>query len=169
MPRLKCRRVKSALTRLTMLCGVSLILCMSSGAGVALAGKCVACNQYIENVPTLHGKHHGKRHQSTTTSPSSTVPTVSGRHSHKHRTSTAGHHHRHKVLKHRHHRVKKSTKPKSSAGRGSHAIGQGATGRPAAAVTSGSGGGISPWLIVIVILVLVGGSAAGILRYRRSH
>jgi cobalamin biosynthesis Mg chelatase CobN len=172
--------VKSALTRLALLFGASLMLWMSSGAGVALAGKTTtqptnaAQNQYIEKVPTIHGtKHSAKRHKSTsatttTRGASETATTHAGE---KTTATVVGTHRRtkHRTTKHR-----KVTKPakKPAASHRAPAVSSkdhAATGRLTAAVTNGSGGGISVWLLVVLILVLVSGSAAGILRYRRNH
>jgi len=186
MPPLKCRTVRSALTRLAILFGVSLMLFVSSESGVALAGN--GCNhatnpaqcQYTEVVTIIrHRKHSGgTTHRNTATNP--TRPTNSPGSSETtstraQTTSTVrtikGRHRRHKPHGHR-----KSHKPPvqhgSTPGRGGHALAskptQGVTGLNTAAAT-GSGGGMGIWLPVILALVLVGGSAAGILRYRHNR
>jgi hypothetical protein len=149
---------------------------MSSGAGVALARKTTTQPtnpgqyQYVEKVTTIHGKKHtGKRHTSTSAT-KKTTSTGAGETSGTHAVGTA--HHRAKSRKGKHHRIRKRVTSKPAASQRAHALSpksSDGSGRLAAAVTTGSGGGISTWLLVVLILVLVSGSVAGILRYRRSH
>jgi hypothetical protein len=128
-------------------------------------------------VTTIHGtKHTGKRR--TSTSATKTTSTGAGETPSTHtggttKSTTAGAvHHRAKSRKGKHRRIRKRVKSKPAASQRAHALSpksNDGSGRLAAAVTTGSGGGISTWLLVILILVLVSGSVAGILRYRRSH
>lgn len=187
--------VKAALTRLTILFAASLILCVSSAPGVALAAKTkhhrhhrptnAAQNQYLEKVPpTISGRKHTrgatKRHGSTGTTrtgPSTTRSTGAGttpsKHVHKDGTATVGHHHKTKSRKTKHHRIKRSrtstaAQTRLADERSSQHRTHGTAGLNTAAAT-GSGGGVSVWLLVILALVLVSASAAGILRYRRNR
>jgi hypothetical protein len=160
------------------------MLFASSGSGVALAGS--GCSQatnpaqcqYTESVPIIrHHKRPGAGRHHTATNPATTSPgsgktksTPTGGTRPRHR-ATAGRHRHHRL----HHHGKSHQTPVqhgSTAGRKGHAIGSdpthAATGVPTAAAT-GSGGGMSIWLPVILALVLVGGSAAGILRYRHNR
>lgn len=157
------------------------MLWMSPGAGVALAHKTTtqptnpAQYQYTEKLPTVHGtKHTAGRHKSTGTTTTSGGVTPTRHVGNKTTAKGVGAtHHRRKHRRTRHHRkINTHAKPKPSASQRAHTLspkGHGATGRLTAAVTTGSGGGISTWLLVILILVLVSGSAAGILRYRRNR
>lgn len=180
--------MRRVLTRLTMLLGASLMLCVSSGSGVALAGSPPARWQYQEIIPGIHHPKRSsgaaKRHTSTTKSHTSTTsttavetpsppvneePTTTVSSPTRHRTARK--HHR---LRHRHTNksVKRHVTPKPPTMRRTHVLSarpsHGATGLTAAAAT-GSGGGSGVWLLVILIVVLVSGSAAGILRYRHTR
>ena len=155
-----------------MLLGASLMLCVSSGAGVALAGNPTnpASGQYTEVVPP--SLHHGGTKRRTSTNTTSTTPTAQTPSTQVVPTTTGASntitkpHHR--ATKPRH---KKSGKPRQALSRGARILprpNHGAA-RLTVAAATGSGGGMGVWLLVILILVLVTGSAFGILRYRRSH
>lgn len=164
------------------------MLCVWSGAGLALAGQPTnpAQNQYIEVVPTVHHpKHHSgarTRHRSTTATKSTGSTTTStgagvtpthvdrqppstGRSTVHHRTTRP----HHKVTRHR---MKKRASAKLTSGRRAHLLSSKPThgaARLTMAAATGSGGGMGIWLLVILLLVLVTGSTAGVLRYRRNH
>jgi cobalamin biosynthesis Mg chelatase CobN len=151
------------------------VLCALSAPGVALAGNSPTRDQYIESLPKLHPSKHTsssakskdttKTKSTTSTTPSeASTPPVD-----KDTTTTVARHHRTKRRKTTHHKAKKPGKPKvrpkSTANRRAHDV----SFKTHTATVTGSGGGISVWLLVILGLVLVGGSAAGIFRYRHSR
>jgi cobalamin biosynthesis Mg chelatase CobN len=158
------------------------LVCVASGPGVALAA-CPACEQYVVNYPTVRHKKHTTRHRSkgavkpgtttTATTETSSTPAydqppatgVSAVH-----TSTRRHHKNTSRGAKKPHKSKPRHKPASS--RRAHALTSKRThgaARLTVAAATGSGGGIGVWLLVILGLVLVSGSTAGILRYRRTH
>ena len=170
--------MRSALTRLTLLFGVCTVLCLASGPGLALAGNdCnqsnnpVAC-QYYEGggQPTLP-KHKPAKHTRTqTTTPGGTATTQAGQKlpaAGTRGTSTRRHHKHKDRRKSGKHPVRQGS---AGARRGHNSSGQphSAT-KLTAAVVNGSSGGMGVWLLVILILVLLSGSAVGILRYRRNR
>lgn len=152
------------------------MLLMSSGASSALAHKTKkqptnnAQSQYTEVVPpTISGRKHHGRHTSGAGRTTGTGQTST---THKHTKASSSHHHKNRGRKGKHHTTRKHVKHNSAVGNHTGALASKSghtTGRLTAAVTSSSGGGISVWLLVILILVLVSGSVAGVLRYRRSR
>lgn len=180
--------MKSALTRLPLLLGASLALCVWSGGGLALAAKHKrqpthttakhrrdptnpAQYQYVETVPTITG-HKGRKPKPSTTPTTPSTPSSGPRTGSGGATTpgvTTPRHHR------RAHRGTKKSRPSKTMTdlhRATHLRGskrgRSATGLTVAAAT-GSGGGLGVWLLVILILVLLTGSVVGIIRYRRTH
>jgi hypothetical protein len=75
---------------------------------------------------------------------------------------------RHKSVK-GHHKPRVHHKPTAGRSRRTASRKPTGSGTQLTAAVTGSSGGMGVWLVVILGLVLVAGSAVGILRYRRSR